>query len=193
MTATRPGVTPLHWTVPTFHRACSIGLFEGRRAILLRGVILEQGKMNPPHAVAILIVNEVLRVAFGSGWTIRVQLPLILSQETDPVPDLAVVPGGVRDFAAAHPTMATLVVEVSDTTLDPDLTIKAEIYATAGVLDYWVIDVENRQLHVFRDPVPLPEGLGATAYRSHVTLAATDSVSPLAQPNHSIRVTEMLP
>ena len=193
MTANRPGFTPVHWTVSVFHRACSLGLFDGRRAILLRGVILEQEKMNPPHAATILIVNEVLRVVFGTGWTIRVQLPLILSQETDPVPDLAVVPGGVRDFAVVHPTTATLVVEVSDTTLDPDLTIKAELYATAGIPDYWVIDVENRQLHVFRDPVPLPEGLGATAYRSHVTLAATDSVSPLAMSNQSIHVTEMLP
>ena len=149
--------------------------------------------MNPPHAVTILIVNEVLRVVFGTGWTIRVQLPLILSQETDPVPDLAVVVGGVRDFAVVHPTTATLVVEVSDTTLDPDLTTKAELYATAAIPEYWVIDVDNRQLHVFRDPVMLPEALGATAYKSHVTFGETDSVSPLALLGQTIRVAEMLP
>ena len=65
-----------------------------------------------------------------------------------------------------------MVVEVSHTTLFTDTTTKAEWYATAGVPDYWVIDVENRKLLVFRDPVPLAAGLGATAYQTRQTLAA---------------------
>jgi len=187
------GLPPIRWTVATFHRACSLGLFDGRRAILLRGVILEQGPMNPPHATAILVSNEALRAVFGIGWTVRVQLPLVLSLDTDPVPDFAVVRGGVRDHATTHPTTADLVMEVSDTTLDADITEKAELYATAGIADYWVLDLDNRRLLVFRDPVPLPTGLGATAYRTHFTFGPADSVSPLALPSATVRVADLLP
>lgn len=187
------GIPPLRWTVAAFHRASSLGLFDGRRAILLRGVLLEQGPMNPPHATAILVSNETLRAAFGTGWTVRVQLPLVLSLDTDPIPDFAVVRGGVRDHAAAHPGTAGLVVEVSDTTLDTDITEKAELYATAGIADYWVLDLDGRRLLVFRDPVPLPAGLGATAYRTHLTFGPTDTVSPLAHPAAVVRVSDLLP
>jgi Uma2 family endonuclease len=187
------GLPPLRWTVAAFHRAGSLGLFDGRRAILLRGVLLEQGPMNPPHATAILVTNETLRGVFGSGWTVRVQLPLVLSLDTDPIPDFAVVRGGVRDHATTHPATAELVMEVSDTTLDADTTETAELYATAGIADYWVLDLDGRRLLVFRDPVPLPAGLGATAYRTHLSFGPADAVSPLAHPAAVVRVADLLP
>ena len=86
-----------------------------------------------------------------------------------------------------------MVVEVADTSLFIDTTTKAELYATAGVPDYWVLDVTNRQLHIFRDPLPLPAGLGTTAYRTHQTLNSTDTIAPLAAPNHIITVSDLLP
>lgn len=61
------------------------------------------------------------------------------------------------------------------------------------VAKYWVLDVAGRQLHVFRSPAPLPAGLGATAYQTHLTLSPTDTVSPLAAPNAAILVGELLP
>ena len=189
----RTAATPLRWTVAEFHRAGAAGLFGGRRPVLLRGILWEQGEMNPPHADAILVGTEALRAAFGPNWTIRPQLPLVLSQDTDPLPDFAVVPGGVRANLGGHPTTAALVVEVSDTTFDTDVTEKAELYATAGIADYWVVDVNARKLLVFRDPAPLPAGLGATAYRTRLTFADTDAVSPLAVPTATVRVADLLP
>ena len=189
----RTAATPLRWTVAEFHRVRATGAFGGRRPVLLRGILWEQGEMNPPHADAILVGTEALRAAFGPNWTIRVQLPLVLSQDTDPLPDFAVVPGGVRANLGGHPTTAALVVEVSDTTLDTDVTEKAELYATAGIADYWVVDVDGRKLLVFRDPVPLPAGLGATVYRTRHTFADTDAVSPLAVPTATVRVADLLP
>ena len=189
----RTAATVLRWTVAQFHRAASAGLFAGRRPVLLRGILWEQGEMNPPHADAILVCTEALRAAFGPSWTIRVQLPLVLSPDTDPMPDLAVVSGSVRANLGGHPTTAALVVEVSDTTFDTDVTEKAELYATAGIADYWVVDVNARTLLVFRDPAPLPAGLGATAYRTRHTFADTDAVSPLAVPTATIKVADLLP
>jgi hypothetical protein len=86
-----------------------------------------------------------------------------------------------------------LVVEVSDTTLFYDTTTKAELYATAGIEDYWVVDLENRQLLLFRDPVALPSGLGAPAYRTHLTLGPSDIVAPLHAPTALITVAAVLP
>jgi Uma2 family endonuclease len=148
--------------------------------------------MDAPHANGVERTDTAVRLAFGAGWRFRIQLPLVLGLHTDPVPDVAVV-AGVLVGNPDHPTTAALVVEVSDTTLDTDTTEKAELYATAGIADYWILDLNSRQLFVFRDPVPLPAGLGATAYRTRLTLGPTDSISPLAAPNSAVRVSNLLP
>jgi Uma2 family endonuclease len=119
-----------------------------------------------------------------------VQKPLVLSQTTDPEPDVAVV-RGTPQGTNTHPTTADLVVELSDTSLHFDTTTKAEWYATAGIPEYWVLDLPNRRLLVFRDPSPIPAG--GTAYRTHLALGPADSVSPLAAPGASIAVADLLP
>ncbi len=183
---------PRRWTVTEFDHLGSLGCFAGRRAFLLDGVILEQGPMEPPHADALEVLYELIRAAFGSGWRFRVQTPLHLDEFNNPMPDLAVV-AGTPGYYGDHPVSAALVVEVADTTLQSDLTDKAERYATAGIADYWVLDLNAGVLHVFRNPQPLPAGLGATAYRTHDTLGPNDTVSPLAAPNATIRVSDLLP
>lgn len=188
---TATGLRPFRWTVDLFHQIGDLGVFKGRRPKLIHGVLLEQGMMNPPHAIAGEKSEEALRVAFGSGWRVRVQKPLVLGQTTDPEPDVAVVRGSPG--ALVHPTSAELVVEIADTTLTADTTEMAELYATANIADYWVVDVDGRRLLVYRDPVPLPAGLGATAYRTRLTLTETDTISPLAAPTATVRVADLLP
>ena len=184
---------PHKFTATEFDRLAGTGVFEGRRPFLLDGVIWEQGPMNPPHAVGGSLAENAIRTLFASGWTVRGQMPLHVDEYNNPFPDFAVVPGGPRDYLGRHPTTAALVVEVADTTLSTDITEKAERYATAGIADYWVLDLEGRRLLVFRDPAPLPAGLGATAYRNQQILGPTDRIAPLAAPNGSILVGEMLP
>lgn len=181
---------PLLWTVAEFNQLGDMGVFEGRRAMLIHGVILEQGPMNPPHANARILTHEAVRAAFGSGWVVRIQMPLILGQHLNPEPDVAVVPGRVQDYPA-HPTTASLVVEVADSSRTYDTTEKAELYATANIPDYWVLDVDGRRLLVFRDPAPV--AAGGTAYRTHLALGPADSVSPLAAPGATIAVADLLP
>jgi Uma2 family endonuclease len=182
----------LRWTVDLFHHVNATGVFEGRRPLLVNGVLLEQGPMNPPHAIAMELLVDVMRATFGAGWRVRPQLPLVLGQEIDPCPDLAVVSGTARG-TTTHPTSASLVVEISDTTLAYDMREKAELYATANIPEYWVLDLDAGQLHVFRDPQPLPASLGATASRTHDILGPGDAVSPLAVPNSAVRVADLLP
>lgn len=185
--------TPLRWTCDAFHDLCDTGVFMGRKAILIDGVIITMAMPNPPHNTSLHLAQDQLRAIFTTGYHVRNQTAFDVGTANDPGPDLAVVPGSIRDYATRQATSAVLIVEVSDTTLFLDTTTKTELYATAGVQDYWVIDLENRQLLVFRDPVPLPAGLGATAYRTRLTFGPTDKVSPLAAPHATIAVADMLP
>jgi Uma2 family endonuclease len=180
------------WTVDQFHYLGDLGMFEGRRAMLIDGVIVEEGPMNPPHRLSLELTADAIRTAFGAGWRVCVQMPLVLGQTTDPEPDIAVVAGTVRG-ATAHPTTASLVVEVSDTSLRYDTTTKVAAYAAGGIRDYWVLDVNARQLLVFRDPQPDPAAPGAHTYATRLTLNATDTVSPLAAPHAAITVADLLP
>jgi Uma2 family endonuclease len=182
----------LLWTVDQFHALGDLGCFEGRRAWLIDGVIIEEGPMNPPHAIAATKTEDLIRDLFRVGHHVRVAKPLVVGRATDPEPDVAVVTGKPGDYTS-HPATAVLVIEVADSSLNQDTTTKAELYANAGIADYWVLDVDNRQLHVFRDPVPLPAGLGATAYRTHLVLGPADSVAPLAAPASALRVADLLP
>jgi Uma2 family endonuclease len=182
---------PLRWTVKQFHDLGDRGYFEGRRASLIHGTIFEEGPMNPPHAVAGEKTEELIRDLFR-GWTVWIRKPLVLAQDTDPMPDIAVL-AGRPTVAGGHPTTAALVIEIADSSLDDDLTTKAELYATANIPEYWVLDVDGRALHVFRDPAPLPTALSASAYRTHDTFTESQSVAPLALPTASIRFADMLP
>lgn len=178
------GPRPVRWTCAEFHRFGDLGAFEGRRAMLIDGVILEQGPMNHPHAITLGLVERALQAAFGTAWWNRHQSPLILGQDIDPMPDLAVVPGEPRDYTA-HPTMADLVVEVADTSLDFDTTEKRLLYARAGIREYWVVDVNGRRLIVYRDP-------RAGDYAFQQAFSSAESVAPLAVPTTPVRVADML-
>jgi Uma2 family endonuclease len=183
------------WTREQYYKLGDLGFFDGKRVELIFGEIVEMSPINRPHATATSLASDALRLVFATGFHVNTQQPfwvLGAAPGSEPQPDVAVIPGSPRDYTD-HPTVAALIVEVADSTLFDDTTERAELYATAGIADYWVLDVANRQLHVFRDPVPLPAGLGATAYRTHLTLGPTDTVSPLAAPTASILVNDLLP
>ncbi|MBY0514782.1 MAG: Uma2 family endonuclease [Gemmataceae bacterium] len=184
---------PVTFTRPEFYALWDAQLFSGQLVQLIGGTIVQEPRMTPPHATAVRKATRVLDRAFPTGHVVRSQLPLSLGATSEPHPYVAVVSGSVDDYATAHPTTAVLVVEVADSTLDHDTTTKAELYATAGILDYWVLDVVGRQLLAYRDPAPLPAGLGGAAYRTHLTLGPADAVSPLAMPTAAVKVADCLP
>jgi Uma2 family endonuclease len=189
------GPRPWRWTREQYYRLGELGFFDGRRVELIRGEIVEMSPINRPHSLGTRLTADALGAVFAAGFYVDTQQPLWIPGAppgTEPQPDVMVIPGHPRDYAD-HPTTAALVVEVADTTLFYDTTTKAELYATAGVADYWVLDVTGRQLHVFRDPAPLPAALGTTAYGTHLVLGPGDSVAPLAAAGATVRVADLLP
>ena len=168
------------------------GFFQDRRVELIEGEIIEMPVPKPPHVMALGLTEDALRAAFGRGFSVRTQVPLNLGDASEPEPDLAVVPGGPRDYPE-HPTTALLVVEISDTTLAIDRGRKASLYARAGLADYWIVYLVDRRLEVRRTPGPdstQPYGCG---YQDVTVLGPTDSVAPLAIPAARITVADLLP
>ena len=156
------------------------------RVELLQGEIVEWSPENSRHATGVDLAAEVLRAAFGSRFTIRVQHPIALSGDSEPEPDIAVVAGSPRDYAQAHPTTAVLIVEVADSSLVYDRRRKAGVYAAAGIGEYWISNLLESRLEVHREP----EG---GSYRSVAVLEPSGAIEPLAAPGQVIRVSDLLP
>lgn len=188
----REGPRRIRWTKKEFYRLAELGFFQDRRVELVGGEIMRM-TINPPHCVALGLTTDALRAAFGRGYFVRSQGVLDIHIRHQPQPDVTVVSGGPRDYVSAHPTSALLVVEVSDTTLRYDRRVKAHLYARAGIADYWIVNLRDRQLEVHRNPGPDPARLGRSSY-SHVTIIpATGTAMTLAAPGVVIAVADLLP
>lgn len=176
-----------HWTREEYERLVAEGFFQsGERLELVDGQICEMTPQSVPHAVGVRLARRELGRTFSEGFDILVQMPLALDDDSEPEPDLAVVRGNdPRENLTSHPTTAVLVIEVADSSLRRDRE-KAALYARAGIPDYWIMNLRDRCLEVLRDP---QNGV----YRSRTVLRAGDSVSPLARPDVSIAVTDLLP
>ncbi len=118
---------PFRWTCSLFHDVCDAGSFEGRNLILVNGNLVEMPPPNPPHNLALTLADEILRAIFRPGYFVRNQMALELNEQTDTVPDLAMIRGQPRDLANSQATTAALVLEMSDSTLAYDTTTKVEL------------------------------------------------------------------
>lgn len=181
---------PWRWSRDEYHRLGEHGFFRGKRVELVRGEIIAMSPVGEPHVRGVVLAMEALRAVLPPGHYIRPQMPLDFGADGEPEPDLALVAGTLRD-PVVMPTTAALVVEVSDTSLHYDTTTKVELYAAANVPEYWVVDLVNRRLLVFRDPAAV--SAGGTTYRTLLTYHAADTVSPLAAPATAVRVADLLP
>ena len=181
------------WTRTEMGELADLGFFEGERVMLIDGDLLVMSRMNPPHANGINFTLQALQSCFGGGFTFRIQMPMDFGESTDPEPDVAVLSGPPRSNLTT-PAGALLVVEVSDTSLAYDLGDKSSLYASAGVEDYWVLDVVNKRLHVLRHPRPDAAERFGHRYHHQTTLGPSEFVTPLAAPSGAaIAVGELLP
>jgi Uma2 family endonuclease len=183
-----------HWTRLEYERLVDLGAFRpGEHLELVAGALLVREPEGGPHATAVGLVEDALREAFGRGFIVRAQNPIALDDDSEPEPDVAVVPGQRRDYTRAHPAHPVLVVEVADTSLPLDRAQKASLYARAGIADYWIVNLVDGVLEVHRDPVAAAEAPYGWRYRSILTLRAGTTVAPLAAPDAAIPVASLLP
>lgn len=178
------------WTVQDYHRMSELGILDpNERTELIAGQITLMAAKGTAHVTALRLLATALDEPLADKSVfVSTQDPIQLDDFSEPEPDLALVQGTVLDYVEHHPRpeQIYLVVEVADSTLKRDCEVKDKIYAQAGIADYWVLDVQNRQLHIFRNPIP-------TGYTSHLILKEPNQVSPLAFPNLILTLTSILP
>ena len=182
------------WTREEFHQAVDLGWFNNEKVELIHGKVYTKRPMKPLHTMGIRACAETLAALFGAGFDVRQQMPVVLTTDGEPLPDILVVPGSWRDYVQ-HPTQADvlLIVEVSDTTLYMDRNEKAALYAEAGIPDYWLMNMQNRTLEVRREPSALPGAPYGFGYRVLTVHSEQEKVTPLSLPNVEIRVSDLLP
>jgi Uma2 family endonuclease len=177
-----------------YDRLVDVGIFGPEdRVELLDGLLVAREPQGERHATVVGLVRAALEKAFGRGHHVREEKPIALDERSEPEPDVAVVPGRLRDYLTAHPSRHALVVEVAETSLALDRLRKGGLYARAGVADYWVVNLVDEVLEVYRDPVHTPSGHGDWKYDSVRLLRRPAVVTPLAAPRARIRVAALLP
>ena len=176
-----------HWTREKYDRAVEAGVFgPDDRLELIEGQLLAVNPQGSRHAAIVDQAGDVLRGVFGPGCRVRIQCPLVAGDDSEPEPDIAVVPGQARDYLDAHPTSAVLVVEVSDDSLPRDRILKQRLYARHGIPEYWILALPDARLEVYRDPPP-------DGYRTVLIRRAGETIAPLARPAAAIAVADLLP
>ncbi|OLP16775.1 hypothetical protein BST81_18945 [Leptolyngbya sp. 'hensonii'] len=147
-------VTTAKWTLDEYHRMIAAGILDQRRVELLQGEILEMSPEGEPHAYFSSEAGEYLTRLLGDRATIRPSKPITLPNQSEPEPDIAVVHRLGRAYLDHHPYPENIfwLIEYSDSSLDQDLETKSRVYAEAGIMEYWVVNLRQRHLIVFRHP-----------------------------------------
>jgi Uma2 family endonuclease len=180
-------LVPHRFRLSEYHRLVDVGVLgEDTRVELLEGVIAEMGPQGRAHARLVSRLTRLFVQALGEGFVVRPQLPLSLSEDSEPEPDLAVVTREEEDAAEVHPRTALLVVEVAESSLRKDRLLKARIYARAEVPEYWVVDVEGCAVEVYTAP-----DAAAGCYRMARTLRPGELLTPVALPGPQCEVAEL--
>lgn len=180
----------LRLTFAEYERMIEDGAFDalrGRRIELIHGELREMTPPGPDHSEAVSRLTEwSLESGLRKLARIRIQDPVGIP-ELDSAPQPDIVWAKVRNYRDRHPLPAEvlLLIEVADSSLDSDCGDKADLYAAAGIKDYWVVSLPERLVHVYRQPV------GGT-FVEHFTVGFGDTLEPLALPQFSLSVSELL-
>lgn len=141
------------WNVEDYHRMIEFGILTPADQVeLLEGVIVQLNPQRSPHAATTQCASDYLRERLMGQVIVRVQLPITLPPDSEPEPDIAIVRLDPRKYFYRHsqPDDILFLAEVADSTLNEDRTRKASLYAKANISEYWVLDVNRRQVLGFR-------------------------------------------
>ncbi|MGI2903460.1 Uma2 family endonuclease [Tolypothrix sp. VBCCA 56010] len=182
MTATKNRL----WTVEEYHRMIDAGILTPNDKVeLLEGRIIQMSPQKPPPAATTQRTSDYLKDILTDKAYVRMQLPITLST-SEPEPDIAVVRINAGTYSDHHPSAEEifLLIEVAYTTLTFDKEEKAPIYARANILEYWILDIENRQVYIYRNPT-------TSGYKTETILQVNAALAPLAFPEIEIPFSEL--
>ncbi len=189
------GLPLRRFTLDEYHSLIETGFFdEDERVELLEGVLVSMSPIYPPHANAV----DLLLLVFSSlltrgGIRLRVQAPIsILDSESEPETDLTLLKDMGAAFAERHPgpSEVFLLVEVAESSLKIDRSKKRALYAQAGIAEYWIWNLVDNVLEVYRDPSS--SSSGEALYQTKLTLSQGMSIAPLAFPDFHVAVDDLM-
>jgi Uma2 family endonuclease len=177
MTQTIGNIKPVHTSelvfplsVEQYHEMIRLGVLTDDDPVeLIEGVLVFHMPKNPPHRFVTRAVFDAISALLPNGWHCQMQEPITLN-DGEPEPDVSVIRGRTTEYRDRHPAAADvgLVIEVADSTLERDRGIKLRSYARAGIAEYWIVNILDRQVEVFRGPnvsADPPEYVARTVYR----------------------------
>lgn len=178
---------PYHlWTVNEFHQMAVAGLLgETDRVELIDGEMIDMAPIGSKHAFIVNRISQTFSTGAGEQCLVSTQNPIRLGERSEPQPDVALLRSG--NYMDALPTAADvlLIVEVSDSTLEYDRDIKVDLYARHGIPEVWLLDVNAREITVYREPL---EG----QYRLIRKPTAAEAVSSMAVPGVVLRLMDLM-
>ena len=186
-------LTVRRWKREEYDRLVDLGVFADEPLELIGGQLIVAEPLGEYHSSAVNATEYAVRAVLPPGWIVRCQLPVSLDDESSPQPDVAVVPGRPADYRYAHPIRPALAIEVSDSSLAFDRQQKGSVFARARLQDYWIVNLVDRVVEVYRDPVEDASAAFGWRYRSVVVLTPGDAAVPLAFPDIRIAVSDLLP
>ncbi len=177
------------FTVEEYERMAETGILtEDDRVELIEGAIVEMTPIGSRHAACVARLTRLFGRLLGDAVIVWVQNPVRLSRYSEPQPDLALLRPRPDFYAGAHPEPADvlLLIEVADATLETDRTVKAPLYAKAGISETWIVDLDGGRVEVSRRPAP-------DGYQSVRAVPRGESLAPEAFPAASLAVGDLLP
>lgn len=185
------------WVVSDYHQMIESGILTPNCPVeLLEGRIIRMSPQRPFHASSVHRTNKYLSKLLGVGGAspqeiraeVRIQSPITLGDDSEPEPDIAVVATDINEYADRHPAPKDiyLLIEVADTTLTKDRQLKSRIYAKNLVSEYWILDLQNRQVYIYRSPV-------GDRYQIELVLKDKENTAIQAFPDISIMLDALFP
>jgi Uma2 family endonuclease len=168
-----------------YDRLAAEGFFEDEKVELLFGVVVMMAPLDPSHNMAVYQVRRGLEAGLGDRATVLSQSSFAASEDSEPEPDIFVIPNDGRSWTE-HPSRAHLVIEIARTSLDRDQGPKSVLYGSSRVEEYWIVNLPEQVVEVYREP-------DRGRWRGRSTHRRGERVHMLAFPDVSIAVDDMLP
>ena len=172
------------WTRDEFYELAEQGYFRGKRVQLIDGEIIEMAPQGHAHARAIMYLTRWAFDVFGNDALVRIQMPLNAAAWSDPEPDIAIVPGPIEAYLD-HPETATLVIEVSDSSIHLDRR-KSKVYDGAGVGEYWIVNLQEAHFEAYR------RGAAGERFQKPLIFKRDQKPAPTTRPSAVLNIDELL-
>jgi Uma2 family endonuclease len=176
------------FTVKDYYRMAETGVLRpGQRVELVDGRIIDMSPIGPLHGGVVKRLIRLFECHLQGRWLLSVQDPERLENHSEPQPDLMLLKPAPDDYDSRHPVPEDvfLLIEVSDSTLETDRDVKLPVYARAGIAEFWIVDLVNGALEVYREPQ-------SNGYDSAQILHEGDAAAPAAFPDAVIEVAKLL-